>query len=468
MKKINININKNVFNPSFVPLLEDNHRYLIVYGGGGSGKSFFIAQRYVLKLLKSKCNLLVIRNTGRSNRDSTFALINQVISKWKLSSLFKVNMSDLRITCANGNEIVFSGLDDVEKLKSITFSNGELTDIWVEEASEILESDFNQLDIRLRGGKSKKQIVLSFNPISIEHWLKKRFVDEPSDNVLVHHSTYLDNKFLDDDYKRLLEGYKETDPYYYKVYCLGEWGVYGESIFDTQKINDRLEQLPPVLKVGYFLYNEDMSYEWVDDPKGYIKIYYEPKSEVRYVGGGDTASGVGSDYHILQVLDEDGNQCAVLRNHMDSDLYTRQVYCLGKYYNNALLSIEVNYDMYPIKKLEELGYTYQYVREQQDTFTKSIKKAFGFRTDAYTRPRILSQLVELVREYTYLFNDRDTLNEMLTFVRNDKGRAEAQEGSHDDLVMAIAIAHESIKQIPPKPIVHIEYTEEEEFFDYGI
>lgn len=229
MAEVNININKKVFNSYFVKYLDNDSRYLIFYGGAGSGKSFFVVQRYLYKLLKSKkFNLLVVRATGKSNRDSTFALFKQVINKWGLSKHFKINESDLRIKCLlNGHEIIFSGLDDVEKLKSITFSQGELTDVWIEEASEILEADFNQLDVRLRGKGTKKQIVISFNPIDINHWLKKRFFDREADNVEISHSNYLNNDFLDDDYKRLLESYKDTDPYYYDVYCLRQMGSIG-------------------------------------------------------------------------------------------------------------------------------------------------------------------------------------------------------------------------------------------------
>ena len=174
MSEINIRISKKVFNKAFITYLSNNKRYLIFYGGAGSGKSFFVVERYIYKLLNSKMfNLLVVRATGKSNRDSTFALFKQIINKWKLGQYFKINESDLRIKCLlNGYEIVFSGLDDVEKLKSITFSKGELTDIWIEEASEILDADFNQLDVRLRRKVTKKQIVISFNPIDINHWLK--------------------------------------------------------------------------------------------------------------------------------------------------------------------------------------------------------------------------------------------------------------------------------------------------------
>ena len=163
---ISVQIDKSVFNDVYLPFLDSDARYLVFYGGGSSGKSFFIVQRYIYKLMKQKMNLLVVRQTGVTNRDSTFALFKQVIKQWKVEDLFDV--TDLRIKCKNGNEVIFRGLDDSEKIKSTTFENGELTDIWVEEATETLEKDINQLKVRLRGGKTKKQMVLSFNPVNIK------------------------------------------------------------------------------------------------------------------------------------------------------------------------------------------------------------------------------------------------------------------------------------------------------------
>lgn len=469
MSNYNINISSKVFNKSFKYLINADPRYLVLYGGAGSGKSVFIVQRYVKRLLEEKnLNLLVIRQVSKSNRDSTFALFKQIISKWNLSTLFKINHSDMRVKCINGNEVIFEGLDDVEKLKSVTFESGELTDVWVEEASEIQEADFNQLDVRLRGKGKKKQIVISFNPIDINHWLKKRFVDVETDNIIVHKSTYKDNQFLDDDYKRLLESYKDTDPYYYQVYCLGEWGVLGKTIFDAEKVTKRIQTLNGPIKKGYFTYDYNglqiTNIRFVDDPKGYISIYEEPK-EQGYCIGGDT-SGEGSDFFVSQVLSDKGKQVATLRHQMDSDLYAKQTYCLGKYYQDALVSIEVNFDSFPIRELERLGYENMYIREQEDTFTGGIKKAHGFRTDKFTRPRIISQLVEIVRESTFLFNDKETLQEMLTFVRNDKGRAEAQQGAHDDCIMSIAIAFDSISQIPKK-MKFVENFAYNDFLSYG-
>lgn len=216
---INVSISKKVFNNKYLPYLDNEDRYLIFYGGGSSGKSFYIVQRWIYMLLKRKMNLLVVRQTGNTNRDSTFALFKQVISEWNLSSVFDI--TDLRIKCHNENEVIFRGLDDVEKIKSTTFESGELTHIWVEEATETQEDDINQLKVRLRGGTSKKQMVLSFNPVNINHWIKRHFID--SKLATVCHSTYRDNKFLTDEDKKVLESFKDVDPYYYNVYCLGQW-----------------------------------------------------------------------------------------------------------------------------------------------------------------------------------------------------------------------------------------------------
>lgn len=455
MSEVNIRISKKVFNKAFLRYIVNDKRYLIFYGGAGSGKSFFVVERYIYKLLNSKMfNLLVVRATGKSNRDSTFALFKQIINKWKLGQYFKINESDLRIKCLlNGDEIVFSGLDDVEKLKSITFSKGELTDIWIEEASEILEADFNQLDVRLRGKGTKKQIVISFNPIDINHWLKKRFFDRSDDNIEICHTTYKDNDFLDDDYKKLLESYKDTDPYYYDVYCLGKWGVLGKTVFDARAIQNRLDNLKKPIKTGYFVYDYDglkiTNIKFIPDKNGYINIYNVPDSPqiTNYCIGGDTA-GDGSDFYTAHVLDaKSGLQVATMKLQCDPDIYSKQMYCLGKYYKNALICIEANFDSYPILELQRLGYTKQYVRTKLDEYTGKTEKKFGFRTTTLTRPTIISNLIQIVREHCDTINDKDTLEELLTIIRNEKGRIEAPQGGHDDQMMGLAIAHEARNQV---------------------
>lgn len=450
---VNIKISKKVFNDVYLPYLENDDRYLMFYGGGSSGKSYFIAQRFIYKLIHpTRCNLLVVRQTGDTNRRSTFPLLKQVISNWNLAQHFKINESDMRIICKlTKNEVAFAGLDDVEKIKSITFSNGELTDIWVEEATECQEPDINQLKVRLRGGKSKKQMVLSFNPINIQHWIKKHFID--SKLATVCFSTYKDNKFLTDDDRKALEDLKRIDEYTYNVYCLGQWGILGKTVFDARAIQGRLEVVPKPLKTGYFVYDYDglhiTNIRWMNDRNGYIKIFSLPNTPeiTKYCIGGDTA-GEGSDFFIGQVLDaRTGNQVATLKHQFDADQYTKQMYCLGMYYKQALIGIEANFDSFPIMELQRLGYTNQYVRETQDTYTGKTEKRFGFKTTALTRPTIISKLIEIVREHTETINDKDTLEELLTIVRNERGRIEAPEGGHDDQMMGLAIAHHIREQV---------------------
>ena len=476
---VNIKISKKVFNDVYVPYLDNTDRYLIFYGGGSSVKSYYIAQRYIYKMLKSKrCNLLVVRQTGDTNRKSTFPLLKQVLSNWNLSKHFKVNESDMRIKCLlNGNEIAFAGLDDVEKIKSITFENGELTDIWVEEATECQEADINQLKVRLRGGKTKKQMILSFNPINIQHWIKRHFID--SKLATVCFSTYKDNKFLTEDDKKALEDLQYTDEYTYEVYCLGKWGIVGKTVFDAKAITKRLDVIPTPLKVGYFVYDYDglkiTNIRWVNDKNGYIKIYQVPNvpKQTKYCIGGDTA-GDGSDNFTAHVLDaKTGEQVAAFKNQFDPDLYVKQMYCLGTYYGNALMAIEANFDSYPIRELQRIGYTNQYVREQPDTYTGKLEKRFGFKTTSITRPTIISNLIQIVREHTETINDKDTLEELLTIVRNEKGRIEAPEGGHDDQMMGLAIAHEARNQVkfiqePINVYPHFNFNVEKPYqADYG-
>lgn len=224
-------------NKAFASFLGNRSRYEIFYGGAGSGKSVFIAQRLLMRTLGEPGHkTLVVRKVAKTNRHSTFALIVGIISSWKVTALFKINKSDMEILCeGNGNQIIFTGLDDVEKLKSIA----GITDIWVEEASEITQEDFQQLDLRLRGKTPwPLQITMTFNPISALSWLKSFFFDMPKENCIVHKSTYKDNRFLDDEYKKVIEDLKNQDHTYYQIYGLGEWGVLGNLVFHNYVFED--------------------------------------------------------------------------------------------------------------------------------------------------------------------------------------------------------------------------------------
>ena len=441
---------KETNNDAFLPLYFDRHRYLVLKGGGGSGKSIF-AGRKVLERAATEPGhrVLVCRKVARSIRKSCFdQLKDQAYTYYadQIAFIPKGENSDMYIRFKNGSVIFFSGLDDTEKLKSIF----DITMIWIEEASELQEADFNQLDIRLRTDfPYYLQMIISFNPVSITHWLKKRFFDRKDPRALVHESTYKDNRFLTEEAVRTLEAFRDTDEYYYMVYCLGQWGVTGKTVFNARLVAERLEivRKRKPKKQGYFAYGEAVDgihisdIKWVEDPVGPVKIYEEPGAGRPYVIGGDTA-GDGSDWFVGQVLDNiTGQQVAVLRHQYDEDTYAKQMYCLGKYYNDALIAPETNYSTYPTKLLDLMGYRNLYVRETEDNFEGRMRSSFGFRTDRITRPVIISELIRVLREDVSVLSDEDTLLEMLTFVRNEKLRPEAEEGAHDDCIMALAIAY---------------------------
>ena len=185
----------------------------------------------------------------------------------------------------------------------------------------------------------------------------------------------------------------------------------------------------------------EVSAIWEDDPLGEIRIWAEPKPGRPYVLGGDTA-GDGSDWFTAHVIDNvTGRQAASLRRQVSEPEYVRQVYALGRYYNWALIGLETNFSTYPVMKLSELGYPRQYNREREDTYTRQMRRSYGFRTDRFTRPRAIAGLVEIFSAHPDWFSDRELLGEMLSFCYNEDHRPEALAGKHDDLVMAAAICY---------------------------
>ena len=236
-------------NPGFKEVDQSKKRYIVMKGSAGSGKSVDTAQNYILRLMQDKGrNLVCIRKSDITNRDSTFAELTGAIYRMfgeKADLYWQITRSPLKLTCrANGNQIIFRGMNDEkqrEKLKSITFQKGKLTDVWCEEATELTQQDLEIIDDRLRGTLPKGQfyqIRLTFNPVNKNHWIKKVFFDMPDDNVLTHHSTYLGNRFIDDAYRQRMERRKIVDPEGYQIYGLGEWGEIGGLILRNWEVKD--------------------------------------------------------------------------------------------------------------------------------------------------------------------------------------------------------------------------------------
>lgn len=286
---IELEISESYFNEIYLRhLLSNQHRYQIYFGGSSSGKSVAVAQRAVLDVFGGQRNYLVVRNVQKTLRQSCFNEITKQISAFGLSDYFSINKSDLVITCLlNRRQILFAGLDDPEKIKSITPQDGVITDIWVEEATECDRAAVKQLDKRLRGrSDAKKRLTLTFNPILQEHWIyseyfsiwddSKQYVESDEHDLSILKTTYKDNRFLAPDDIANLEN--ETDPYYYEVYTLGNWGVLGAVIFKNWRVEDF-----SCLESTFDRYRHGVDWGFGVDPFAYVKVHYDKPRRRLYV-----------------------------------------------------------------------------------------------------------------------------------------------------------------------------------------
>lgn len=284
---INLEIDPAVFNDIYLKHQFNNkNRYQIYFGGSSSGKSFSLAQRTVLDVVSGERNYLIVRNVQSTIKRSCLNEVTKAINSFKLTKYFDVNKTDMIITCnLNQKQILFCGLDDVEKVKSITPIDGVITDIWVEEATECDYKDIKQLDKRLRGrSKVIKRLTLSFNPILKDHWLftehfgiwedDKQYVEK--DNVSILKTTYKDNRFLTLDDIAALEN--ETDKYYYEVYTLGNWGTLGAVIFKNWKVEDFSK-----IEKTFDNYRHGIDWGFAEDPFAYIKPHYDKTRKILYI-----------------------------------------------------------------------------------------------------------------------------------------------------------------------------------------
>ena len=244
-------------------------RYRISIGSAGSGKSVDAALDFIIKLSDIKykgANLLVVRQTETSHKDSTFAELCNAINICGLSKLWVIKTAPLYLeNIVTGNSIIFRGFSDErsrERVKSITVKQGKLCWIWAEEATELQKSDMNILDDRLRGELPNNnlyyQITMTLNPVNAAHWIKTDYWDYDSDDIFKCHSTYLDNRFIDENYHKRMMMRKEQDPEGYKIYGLGEWGELGGLILTNYVVEDlktSFEYYDNVLYAQDFGYN---------------------------------------------------------------------------------------------------------------------------------------------------------------------------------------------------------------------
>lgn len=471
----NINLDSRLFNKVYYPLLFRVYNYMVLYGGSGSGKSTFVAQMLAVQMtIFAGRNLACLRKQKTDCIASCFGEIYHYIKKFKLKRywIVRTNPDHRMINRINGNQIIFEGVDSIEDIKSIKFVNetdndagdDNLTDVWYEEVNAEKDVEvIRELDRRIRDPKIKGRIILTFNPVLRSHWLydlvMKEWQMEGVDSFVLK-TTYKDNAFRPKEYDAKLERYQFTDPYAYQVYTLGEWGTTGQSVFDKNVVYNRLQELgrkyskEPYI-TGYFdfavnesgLVDEDNTSRPITfniSGDGEVKIFKDVEYRHPYVLAVDTA-GEGSDFYSGQVCDNiTGEQVAVFHSDKNPDRCIEQVYCLACYYNHALYCPETNFDSYAVKYFTMLNYPNIYRRSSPlDKTHIKREDRYGFRTGVDNRQAMLTELVKFVNDNAHLINDPATLDEMLTFTRQEKKLKGiwwgAENGAHDDLVMSMAI-----------------------------
>ena len=277
MANIQLNLKKNQFVPSFYPLLLDySHRWEFFCGSAGSGKSFSIAQKLIIRACSEPIKILVCRRFATTLRNSCFALFKEVLAKWKLTPFVKIKETDMSITFPNGSQIIMVGLDTEEKLLSLT----NISTIWIEEAFEVEKEKVEQLNLRMRGNAANQQLILSWNPISKHSYLYDFTVKNPPENSIFHHSTYKDNPFLNEEYVAALDEMAIRNPAKYRVFGLGEWGVDTEGLVFTNWRKEEFDAME-LAALGYE-HRCGMDLGWIDK-SAILDTLYDRANKTIYV-----------------------------------------------------------------------------------------------------------------------------------------------------------------------------------------
>lgn len=277
MANINLTIKKDLFIPKFFPLLLDySKRWEFWCGSAGSGKSYTIAQRIIIRCCNEPIRVLVCRRYATTLRNSCFALFKEILSKWKLTPYVKARETDMSITFPNGSQIIMVGLDTEEKLLSLN----DISTVWVEEVYEVEKSKVEQLNLRMRGAAANQQLILSWNPISKNSWLYDFTVINPPENSIFIHSTYKDNHFLNAEYVAALDEMATRNPAKYRVYGLGEWGVDVEGLVITNWKEEEFDAMK--LASSGLEHRAGMDVGWIDK-SAVIDTLYDKENKTIYV-----------------------------------------------------------------------------------------------------------------------------------------------------------------------------------------
>ncbi len=260
-------------------------RYNVIKGSRASKKSKTTALRWIYLMMKyDKSNLLVIRKTYRTLKDSCWTDLKWATRRLEVENLWSFKESPLEATyLPTGQKILFRGLDDPLKVTSITVDYGYLCWAWLEEAFEVnSEADFDTLDESIRGELPPnlwKQWVISFNPWDERHWLKKKFFDASNPDILAQTTNYTCNEWLDEADKRLFENMKINNPRRYNVAGLGNWGITEGLVYDNVHIDYRFELTDMVNYTTVC----GMDFGYTNDPTAFFIGFLDEKNKALYI-----------------------------------------------------------------------------------------------------------------------------------------------------------------------------------------
>ena len=277
MPNINLKLKKSLFAPKFYPYLFDySTRWEVFYGGAGSGKSYFITQKIIIRCCRESIKVLVCRRYGSTLRNSCFSLFKEILTKWKLTPYLKIRETDFNIKFPNGSEIIMVGLDEETKLLSLN----NISTVWIEEAYEVPKPIVEQLNLRLRGKADNQQIIMSYNPISKNSWLYDFCEVNPPESFRYLKTTFRDNPFLNKEYIQSLESLYTRNPAKARVFCDGEYGIDAEGLVITnwrQEAFDAMELASQGLE-----HRAGMDLGWIDK-SAIIDSLYDRKNKIIYV-----------------------------------------------------------------------------------------------------------------------------------------------------------------------------------------
>lgn len=272
-----LNLNKSLFVPKFYPYMYDySHRWEFWVGSAGSGKSYFLTQRAIIRCCREQIRFVVCRRYGSTLRQSVFSLFKEVLAQWQLTPYVKIKETDMSITFPNGSQIILLGLDEETKLLSLA----NVSAVWVEEAFEVPKNMIEQLNLRMRGQAANQQIWLSWNPISKNHYLYDFTVENPPASSVYIHSTFRDNIFLNQEYIDALMEMYIRNPAKARIYCDGEWGVDVEGLVITNWKMETFDYM--ALAAAGLEHRAGMDVGWVD-PSAIIDSLYDRENKTIYV-----------------------------------------------------------------------------------------------------------------------------------------------------------------------------------------